>query len=123
MIVRLALGYLGYFIASGFWSNGLSLEAFAGPLRVSLLLLLFLAMTLHLVDSDARFAGRLFFWIAIVAGTILLVVFAAAVLGLLTFGALITDIVAAQERYDTAVAEHSAMRAGKRRRAHAGMAR
>lgn len=86
VIARLTLVYLGYFIASGLWSNGLSVQSFADLLRVSLLLLLFLATTLHLASSDARFAERLFFWIAAVAGASLLAVFAAATLGPLSFG-------------------------------------
>jgi len=84
---RLALLYLGYFTASALWSDGLSLQSFADLLRVCLLLLLFLAMTVHLAGSDPRFAGRLFFWIAAVAGASLLAVFAAAALGLLPFDA------------------------------------
>ena len=89
-IARWTLVYLGYFIVSGLWSNGLSLQSFADLLRVSLLLLLFLAMTLHLASRDARFAGRLFFWLAASAGASLLAVFAAASLGLLPFGARFT---------------------------------
>src|SRR5690606_29974064 len=58
---------------------------FADLLRVSLLLLLFFAITLHLAGSDGRFAGRLFFWIAAIAGASLLAVFAATALDLLPF--------------------------------------
>lgn len=86
VITKLVLVYLGYFLASGLWSNGLSLQSFADLLRVTLLLLLFLVMTLHLTSSDARFAGRLFFWLAVSAGVSLLAVFAAAAAGLLPFG-------------------------------------
>src|SRR3546814_15337101 len=77
-IARLALVYLGYFLASALWSDGFSLAASADLLRVTLLVLLFLAMTVHLASSDARFTGRLFFWIAASAGASLVAVFAAA---------------------------------------------
>ena len=86
VIARLALVYLCYFIASGLGSNGLSLQSFVDLLRVSLLLLLFLAITVHLASSDARFTGRLFFWIAASAGASLVAVFAAVALGLLPLG-------------------------------------
>lgn len=89
-IARLAFVYLGYFIASGLWSDGLSLQSFADLLRVSLLLLLFLVTTLHLASSDAHFAGRLFFWFAASAGASLVTVFVASALGLLPFGARFT---------------------------------
>jgi O-antigen ligase len=85
-IARLALAYLAYFLLSSLWSDGLTLEAFADLLRVSLLLLLFLALTTHLATRDDRFAERLFFWFAASAGASLLAVFAAAALGLLPFG-------------------------------------
>lgn len=86
MIARLALAYLGYFLASSLWSDGLTLEAFADLLRISLLLLLFLALTLHLATRDDGFSERLFFWIAASAGASLLAVFAAAAFGVLPFG-------------------------------------
>lgn len=86
VIAKLVLVYLGYFLASGLWSKGLSLQSFADLLRVTLLLLLFLVMTLHLATSDARFGGRLFFWLAVSAGVSLLAVFAAAAANLLPFG-------------------------------------
>src|SRR3546814_8466026 len=85
-IARLALVYLGYFLASALWSDGFSLAASADLLRVTLLVLLFLAMTVHLASSDARFTGRLFFWIAASAGASLVAVFAAVALGLLPLG-------------------------------------
>src|SRR3546814_4119581 len=43
-------------------------------------------MTVHLASSDARFTGRLFFWIAASAGASLVAVFAAVALGLLPLG-------------------------------------
>ena len=89
-IARLTLVYLGYFIASGLWSNGLSLQSFADLLRVGLLLLLFLVTTLHLTARHGRFTGRLFFWIAASAGASLVAVFVAAAVGLLPFGARFT---------------------------------
>jgi O-antigen ligase len=58
------------------WSDGLGWSGFADLLRITLLLLLFLLMTLRLATVYADFENRLFFWFAAVAGLTLLVVFA-----------------------------------------------
>jgi O-antigen ligase len=85
-IAKLALGYLAYFLLSGLWSDGFSWAAFADLLRVSLLLLLFVLITLQLGTRSSGFPDRLFVWFAASAGASLVAVFTAAALGLLPFG-------------------------------------
>jgi O-antigen ligase len=82
ILLQITLVYLSYFLLSGLWSDGLSWASFADLLRVSLLLLLFLLITLQLCMRDGRFAGRTFQWYAAAAGASLVVVFAVAALGL-----------------------------------------
>lgn len=83
-IAQLALAYLGYFVVSALWSDGLSWGAVADLLRVSLLVLLFFLTTLQLGMRAEGFHQRLFHWYGAVAGLSLLAVFAASALGLLS---------------------------------------
>jgi O-antigen ligase len=76
LLAQAALAYLAYFLLSALWSDGLGWSGFADLLRITLLLLLFLLMTLRLATVYADFENRLFFWFAAVAGLTLLVVFA-----------------------------------------------
>ena len=75
-LIQLALAYLGYFLLSALWSDGATWGGFADLLRVTVLLLLFLLMTLRLATIYADFEARLFLWFAAVAGLTLPVVFA-----------------------------------------------
>lgn len=82
-MVRLTVAYLAYYLLSAFWSDGLSWKSLPELIRVNLLLLLFLATTLHLAIEDPRFEERLFFWFALAAGASLIAVFGAVSVGLL----------------------------------------
>jgi O-antigen ligase len=84
-IALLALGYLGYFLLSAWWSDSPSWAAFADLLRVSVLVLLFFVTTLQLAVRDPGFPDRLFRYYALAAGITLVAVFAAATAGLLPF--------------------------------------
>jgi O-antigen ligase len=75
-LAQVSLAYLGYFLVSATWSEGATWDGIADLLRVTLLLLLFLLMTLRLATQDGTFEDRLFFWFAVVAGVTLPIVFA-----------------------------------------------
>jgi O-antigen ligase len=89
-IARMTLIYLGYFLLSALWSDGFSWVGFANLLRVSLLLLLFFVVTLHLSFRNNGFSQHILQSYVATAGASLLAVFAAFAFGLLPSGPRLT---------------------------------
>ncbi len=92
VIAQLALTYLGYFLLSALWSDGLTWQSITDLLRVSVLVLLFLVTTLQMGVRNPHFPDRLFLCYAVIAGVSLIVDFGAAAFGLLPFGERFTGV-------------------------------